>query len=207
MATISNQISKRVINSASGGRDIIHRRRFLFHRVIVFCGIMVLWGSKLQGGIKEEVEKSLINQFGDSAQLSMKKMMLTKEMRIQIEKKVHQRFFKDFIYVWAIEANDSVKAYGLLDNVKGLSMPITFLVIFDPSGVILNTSVIKYREPYGGEISSPGWTTQFKGRNATSNFAVGGEIDGISGATISVYSMATGVMKLSMLFPLIKAQL
>ena len=60
---------------------------------------MVLWGSILQGGIKEEVEKSLINQFGDSAQLSMKKMMLTKEMRIQIEKKVHQRFFKDFIYV------------------------------------------------------------------------------------------------------------
>ena len=76
MVTISNQISKRVIKSASGGLDIIHRGRFLFHRVIVLFGTMVLWGSILQGGIKEEVEKLLINQFGDSAQLSMKKMML-----------------------------------------------------------------------------------------------------------------------------------
>lgn len=188
-------------------RDINHRGHLLSRKVIAVCGILVLWGSILQGGIKKDVEKTLINQFGDSVQLSMKKLMLTKEMRTQIETQVHQRFFKDFIYVWAIEVDDSVKAYGLLDNVKGLSMPITFLVIFDPSGVILNTSVIKYREPYGGEISSPGWTAQFKGRNAKSNFAVGGEIDGISGATISVYSMATGVMKLSMLFPLIKSQL
>lgn len=161
----------------------------------------------LHGGIKEDVEASLKSQFGDSIELSMKKLKLNKETRSGVEKQVHQRFFRDYIYIWTIESDDSVKAYGFLDNVKGLSMPITFIVIFDPTGVILNTSVIKYREPYGGEISSPNWTAQFKGRNAKSNYAVGGEIDGISGATISVYSMATGVMKLSLLFPLIQSQL
>ncbi len=171
------------------------------------CGFLVLWVSALHGGIKEDVEASLKTQFGNTAHLSMKKLMLSKDKRSPVENKVHQRFFKDFIYVWTIEVGDSVKAYGFLDNVKGLSMLITFLVIFDSDGIILNTEVIKYREPYGGEISSPGWTAQFKGRNAKSNFAVGSDIDGISGATISVYSMATGVMKLSLLFPLIKDQL
>ena len=86
-------------------------------------------------------------------------------------------------------------------------MPITFLVIFDSKGSILNSHVVKYREPYGGEISSPKWMNQFKGRNASSRFVVGNDIDGISGATISVYSMSAGIMKLSLLFPKIKSLL
>ena len=161
----------------------------------------------MQGGIKEDVEKIIKSQYGDSIVFSMKKLSLDKRVRTEVEQKVHQRFFKDFIYVWTIEADESVKAFGLLDNVKGLSMPITFLVIYDPKGIILNTHVIKYREPYGGEIASPRWVAQFRGRSSQSSYVVGDGIDGISGATISVYSLTTGVMKLSLLFPLIKPQL
>jgi Na+-translocating ferredoxin:NAD+ oxidoreductase RnfG subunit len=86
-------------------------------------------------------------------------------------------------------------------------MPITFLVIYDTSGKILNSQVIKYREPYGGEIANKKWNNQFVGRSEISDYVVGDEVDGISGATISVYSMTKGVMKLSLLFPLIKSQL
>ena len=86
-------------------------------------------------------------------------------------------------------------------------MPITFLVIYDNSGIIISSHVIKYREPYGGEIASGKWNAQFMGRSENSDYTVGGDIDGISGATISVNSMSKGVMKLSMLFPLIKSQL
>jgi len=170
---------------------------------LVFCFI----GTGLHGGIKEDVRKIIRTEYGKSIVFSMKKILLDKEVKAKIEQKVRQRFFKDFIYVWTIEIKKGEKVYGLLDNVKGKSMPITFLVIFDSKGNILNSNVIKYREPYGGEISSPKWMNQFKGRNASSHFAVGNDIDGISGATISVYSMATGVMKLSLLFPLIKPQL
>ncbi|MGY8780212.1 MAG: FMN-binding protein [Fidelibacterota bacterium] len=170
---------------------------------LFFCFI----ATGLHGGIKEDVRKIIRTEYGKSIVFSMKKILLDKEVKAKIEQKVRQRFFKDFIYVWTIEIKKGEKVYGLLDNVKGKSMPITFLVIFDSKGNILNSNVIKYREPYGGEISSPKWMNQFKGRNASSHFAVGNDIDGISGATISVYSMATGVMKLSLLFPLIKPQL
>ena len=204
---IFNHISKRVIQKTSGG-ILFNRRGFsTICRLIYGCGFFVLLGSEVQAGIKENVEKVIRNQFGDSISLSMEKLVLDNNNKSAVEKKVHQRFVNDFIYVWTIKDDDSVKAYGLLDNVKGLSMPITFLVIYDPDGKILDTGVVKYREPYGGEIASPSWTAQFKGRNAKSNYTVGSEIDGISGATISVYSMATGVMKLSLLFPLIKSQL
>lgn len=170
---------------------------------MVFCFI----ATGLHGGIKEDVKKIIRTKYGDSIVFSMKKISLDKEVKAKIEPKVRQRFFKDFIYVWTIEIKKGEKVYGLLDNVKGKSMPITFLVIFDGKGQILNSHVIKYREPYGGEISSSKWNAQFMGRSEKSNFVVGDGIDGISGATISVYSMTTGVMKLSLLFPLIKSQL
>ena len=170
---------------------------------LIFCFI----GTGIHGGIKEDVEKIIKSQYGDSIVFSMKKLSLGKQARTQIEHKVHQRFFKDFLYIWTIEQKDGEEVYGLLDNVKGLSMPITFLVFFDGKGQILNSHVIRYREPYGGEISSSKWNAQFIGRSEKSNFVVGDGIDGISGATISVYSMTTGVMKLSLLFPLIKSQL
>jgi len=168
---------------------------------------LILWGSCLLGGIREDVEKHLYRQFGDSIILTMKKVSLDKNITTKIEKKVHQRFFKDFIYTWTIHGDNNVVAYGLLDNVKGLSMPITFLVIYDVNGNIMNSHVVKYREPYGGEIASKKWNGQFVGRSGKSKFLIGDDIDGISGATISVYSMTTGVMKLSLVFPFIKSQL
>ena len=204
---ISNQFSKRVIQKISGG-ILFNRRRFShFRSIFLSCGFLFLLGSQVQAGIKGDVEKVIRNKFGDSVSFSMQKLVLEKINKLAVEKKVHQRFFNDFIYVWSIRKADSVVAYGLLDNVKGKAMPITFLVIYDTSGKILNSQVIKYREPYGGEIANKKWNNQFVGRSEISDYVVGDEIDGISGATISVYSMTKGVMKLSLLFPLIKSQL
>lgn len=184
-----------------------HWRHLHNYRWFTICTFLILLAPFLQAGIKEEVEASLKNQFGAKVNISMKKLNLSKATRSLVEKKARQRFFSDYIYAWTIKSNDKIEAYALLDNVKGLTMPITFLVVYDIHGIITDTKVMKYREPYGGEVSSANWTAQFKGRNSKSNFVVGNEIDGISGATISVYSMASGVMKLSLLLPLIQSQL
>ena len=86
-------------------------------------------------------------------------------------------------------------------------MPITFLVVFTTDGEIRYTQIVKYREPYGGEISSLSWTSQFMGMSNESEFKMGKTIDGISGATISTHSVTKGIHKLSLLFPYIKNQL
>lgn len=56
---------------------------------LVFCFI----GTGLHGGIKEDVEKIIKSQYGNSIVFSMKKQSLGKQARTQIEHKVHQRFF------------------------------------------------------------------------------------------------------------------
>ena len=96
--------------------------------------------------------------------------------------------------------SDSIRAIGLMDNVLGKSLPITFLVLFDLKGTIIKSSIVKYREPYGGGVSNSNWNTQFEGKNFKSSFDVGDDIQGISGATISVNSVSKGIKKLTILF-------
>ena len=80
-------------------------------------------------------------------------------------------------------------------------MPITFLIIFNENQEVIHSSIIKYREAYGGEISGKNWLNQFLYMKKDSLFKYGREIDGISGATLSVKSFTKGISKLSLLLP------
>ena len=169
---------------------------------LTFVGI-----SSLYGGIREDVIQILITQFGDSIIIKHEKIKIPLSIKKEIQSIAKQKFFRDALNVWTINTADTISHYAIIDNSLGKSMPITFLVVFTTDGKIKYTQIIKYREPYGGEISSLSWTSQFIGMSNESEFNMGKTIDGISGATISTHSVTKGIHKLSLLFPYIKSQL
>ena len=107
--------------------------------------------------------------------------------------------FREEVNTWRIQKNDNTYYYGVLDNVKGKSMPITFLAISDDTGKIFDVSIIKYRESYGGEIRNKNWLKQFSEYTDISNYKLGNGIHAISGATISVQSISKGIHKLALI--------
>ena len=111
-------------------------------------------------------------------------------------------FYTKELHGWKIITGDNKEYIAIIDNVLGKSMPITFLAIFNEDRSVHNISVIKYREPYGGEIKSKRWLKQFKNFNHLSNYKIGESIDGISGATISTKSISKGINKLTLLLEL-----
>uniref|UniRef100_A0A832DEG9 FMN-binding protein n=1 Tax=Ignavibacterium album TaxID=591197 RepID=A0A832DEG9_9BACT len=149
--------------------------------------------------IQEKVNISLENCFGNNIQIDFEKFKLKNELKSSIERKVGQKFYSDEVYLYKISIDKKIIGYGLLDNVYGKSLPITFLVMFDSTGNILCSEIIKYREPYGGAVQSKEWNDQFKGKNMDSDFVVGKDVSGISGATISVNSVTKGIKKLTFL--------
>ena len=157
--------------------------------------------------IRQKSETIVRNHFGKDITLDFRKLDLKQEIIKDIELKVGQRFFRNSLYTWKVTDNEGLLGYAILDNVLGKSLPITFLVIFHPDGTILSSSVVKYRESIGGEISNWRWNQQFEGRNHESTFSLGKDIDGISGATISVNAMTKGIQKLTILFELIRESL
>jgi len=179
----------------------------IFNKLIPFY--LILLGGFLSGGspIRDATEKYIISQFNVDVSINMHTLKLDTKLKALVQNRVKQRFYRDELYYWTITQKDTTIAYALMDNVLGKSMPITFLVIVGIDGRIIISKVIKYREAYGGEVGNKNWLAQFTHFSDTSDFKVGKNIDGISGATISVNSLAKGIQKMAVLFPLIKDKL
>jgi len=161
----------------------------------------------LASPIKENSEKYIFSQFSKKIDISMHTLKLNKKIKSLVQNQAKQAFYRDELYYWKISNNDTTIAYAFLDNVKGKSMPITFMVIMNMNGSIKNSNVIKYREAYGGEIGNERWLNQFNEKNNHSKYGIGKEIDAITGATISVHSISKGIRKIAILYSHVKDNL
>ena len=157
--------------------------------------------------IKEEVNNIITNTFNKNVQFDYEKYIMPDSLKMKVENIVQQKFFSESIYILRIFNEDILNGVALLDNVYGKEMPITFIVIFDYPGKIILADIVKYREPYGGAVQNENWTAQFKNKDSNSGYNVGTDIDGITGATISVKSVTKGIYKLSLLYNELKESL
>tara|TARA_X000001036_G_C20639390_1_gene790535 strand:+ start:1136 stop:1663 length:528 start_codon:yes stop_codon:yes gene_type:complete len=169
--------------------------------------LIILTSILTAGDIKSVCEEYLLSLYLKDTDIRMHILNLDKQIKKKIENQVKQKFYKDKLYYWTISQGDTTIAYAFLDNVIGKSMPITYMVILNIEGNIINSNVIKYREAYGSEVGNKGWLKQFINFNNNSDYDIGKNIDGISGATISVKSMSKGMQKITTLYSLIKNQL
>ena len=67
--------------------------------------------------------------------------------------------------------------------------------------------MLLYKENYGGEIASKRFLKQFEGKSAGLNMEYNQDIDGISGATISVQAISRAVKENSTTFSNLLKQL
>ena len=80
----------------------------------------------------------------------------------------------------------------LIDNIIGKSFPITFMTVLNTDGTVRDVEIMVYREPQGWEVRYKSFRSQFYGKDTSSN---SNEILSISGATLSVRAIKSGVYK------------
>ena len=180
---------------------LFNNYKYFTKKIIMVIIFLPLLFSTLISGIIDEVESKLIAKYNNATNIEYNIYDIPQGIKKEIQYSVRQKFFRDKIHFWKINIEKDIVYTAILDNTIGKSMPITFLVIISNEGNILDTEIIKYREPYGGEISNKKWTSQFIGKNIKSNFIIGKDIQGITGATISVHSVNKGVQKLIKIYP------
>tara|TARA_B100000579_G_C22476951_1_gene686094 strand:+ start:41 stop:562 length:522 start_codon:yes stop_codon:yes gene_type:complete len=169
--------------------------------------LIILTLSSLMFGseIKEKTLQVINDYYQQEIEVEELKFKIPKKVKKQIQNQIKQKFYRDQIYYWTIKIDDKTH-YALMDNTIGKTMPITFLVMFNENKEVIHSSIIKYREGYGGEISGKNWLAQFIGMQQDSLYKHGKEISGITGATLSVKSFTKGISKLSLLLPYIMAK-
>jgi len=77
---------------------------------------------------------------------------------------------------------------------RGYDGPIKILVGMDTKGVLAGVIVVEHREPYGDfSVEPPTFAAQFKNKNIRDPFRVGGDIDAVSTATITMTSATRAI--------------
>jgi electron transport complex protein RnfG len=77
---------------------------------------------------------------------------------------------------------------------RGYDGPIKILVGLDMRGTITGVIVADHHEPYGYfSVDPPEFAIQFKGKSVRDPFKVGGDIDAVSRATLTVTSATRAI--------------
>lgn len=77
---------------------------------------------------------------------------------------------------------------------RGYDGPIKMLVGVDTKGILTGILVVEEHEPYGYfSVQPPRFAAQFKGKDIRDPFKVGGDVDAVSGATITINSATRAI--------------
>jgi uncharacterized protein with FMN-binding domain len=126
-----------------------------------------------------------------SAQLPWQTLWVSKQSREDISTILNRHFSSLRIRYWG----EGSRTSWIFSEI-GKELPITAAITID-AGRVEDVSILEYRESRGGEVRHAFFTQQFKGvalssvENKSSNLSpsLNAQIDGITGATLSVRSL------------------
>jgi hypothetical protein len=130
--------------------------------------------------------------FPGADKIKKERLWLTKEEIRAIEEIYMYKIYETrFTFYTGIKNGKSMGSM-LIDNIIGKSFPITFMTVLNTDGTVRDVEIMVYREPQGWEVRYKSFRSQFYGKDTSSN---SNEILSISGATLSVRAIKSGVYK------------
>ena len=130
--------------------------------------------------------------FPGADEIKKERLWLTKEEIRAIEEIYMYKIYETRFTFYTGMKNGKSMGSMLIDNIIGKSFPITFMTVLNTDGTVRDVEIMVYREPQGWEVRYKSFRSQFYGKDTSSN---SNEILSISGATLSVRAIKSGVYK------------
>ena len=157
--------------------------------------------------VRTKIEASLHQAFGDSIAISLIQIGISPDIRQDVLVISGQRFDRDSLAIYVCTANGKEIGYAIVDDVKGKSRMITYMILLNLDESVRDVEILVYRESIGGEIANGSFRRQFSQKKYSDDLTLGSSIRNISGATISARAITNGVRKLLALFHLLRGRL
>ncbi len=141
-------------------------------------------------------EEALKSAFPQADKIEKKIIRLNKEQKNRIAQKSRQTINFSYKSVYIAEKDGKRLGYAIVDQVKGKSSFIKYLLAITPEGTIRNIVILTYRGTKGAEVLYESFRKQFIGKRENDPLQLGVDIDAIAGATISSRSITDGVRKI-----------
>ena len=152
--------------------------------------IIILLASSLHARGVYQTDKDFLDEVYENTPPKSKRIMLVGNLRESVEKILDHPYGSLRIRYW--KKDD--KTAWILEEI-GKTEPITFGVVIK-NGQIQKIKVLEFREIRGWEVRYPAFTKQFEGASLD-GMKLDRNVDGISGATLSVWAM-TSIAELSL---------
>jgi len=130
--------------------------------------------------------------FPGADEIKKERLWLTKEEIRAIEEIYMYKIYETRFTFYTGIKNGKPMGSMLIDNIIGKSFPITFMTVLNTEGTVRDVEIMVYREPQGWEVRYKSFRSQIYGKDTSSN---SNEILSISGATLSVRAIKSGVYK------------
>lgn len=139
-------------------------------------------------------KQALDNVFGN-LRVEKRQVTLAPEKK-KIIQKILKRKLKEDSYTFFVGKNgNSDEKYALILDEQGKHFPMTFIVSLDKNASVEQVAVMVYREKRGDAVKRKRFLNQFKNKTSKDPIQVDNDIVHLTGATISSWSMASGVKK------------
>lgn len=168
---------------------MIRNALILFSLMWLLAGLTALQSMDFYPpSLKKELNRT------DSSTTQLKEMVLSANAQSQIPMGKYFTLAKatgQYIYIGRVNA---CREGGCLDPSIEKSMDDEFeyfdyYILFDSAFTVQEVKVYNYQATHGQEITSKNWLKQFRHYDGSKKLITGKNIDGISGATISVEAL------------------
>jgi FMN-binding domain len=119
-------------------------------------------------------------------------LTLTPEQMKAIEKACDVNVLSADLKAWKVSGG----GWFIADQVVGKHEFIPFALTIDAQGAVKAVEILEYRETYGDQVRNESWRAQFSGKTKDAPLKLGGDIESISGATLSSRHITDGVKRL-----------
>ena len=147
---------------------------------------------KFQLSILLTKKQALEIAFPDADEIKKERLWMDKGQIRAIEEELMSKIHETRFTFYTGIKNGKPMGSMLIDNIIGKSFPITFMTVLNTDGTVRDVEIMVYREPQGWEVRYKSFRSQFYGKDTSSN---SNEILSISGATLSVRAIKSGVYK------------
>ena len=140
-------------------------------------------------------EQALLKVLPDCDEILYDEIILTDDEKTQLQNRLRRKIFENSLITYIGINTGKVAGYAIITEEVGKFHPYTFIVSVSPKGEIREIAILVYRESRGAEIAHKRFLHQFKGKSLKSPLRINRDIINITGATMSVVTMCTGVKK------------
>ena len=137
--------------------------------------------------------------FPKSERIRKDLIRLTPEKKVQVEERIGWKFPEEVFEVYIGETGAQIDGYALIQNTIGKHKPMTYMVVVDHTGHVLNVELLVFRESRGSEVRTKRFNVQYEGKTVLDPVRLNKDIINISGATMSVRSFSAGVKRVLVL--------